>query len=119
MRYRLGDSQPFGRNVASPLATEKAVAQGRAALRGCALRCRPRRSRTALHGVSVQLALEDEVFAGRGVVDVIAPDGSGEAAVVNFVRKHSRVGKGRRAFEGVRWDFHAVTREEMLSIATV
>ncbi len=32
-----------------------------------------------------------------GVVDVITPDGTGEAAVYSYVRRHSRGGNGRRA----------------------
>jgi DSF synthase len=48
-----------------------------------------------------------------GVVDVITPDGTGEAAVYSYVRKHARGGSGRRAFEQVRREFEAVTREEL------
>jgi DSF synthase len=48
-----------------------------------------------------------------GVVDVITPDGTGEAAVYSYVRKHARGGRGRRAFEQVRREFEAVTREEL------
>ena len=33
-----------------------------------------------------------------GVVDVITPDGTGEAAVYSYVRRHTRGGNGRRAF---------------------
>ena len=48
-----------------------------------------------------------------GVVDVITPDGTGEAAVYGYVRRHTRGGNGRRAFEMVRREFEAVTREEL------
>ena len=48
-----------------------------------------------------------------GVVDVITPDGTGEAAVYSYVRRHARGGNGRRAFEQVRREFEAVTREEL------
>jgi DSF synthase len=48
-----------------------------------------------------------------GVVDVITPDGTGEAAVLSYVRKHSRGGAGRRAFEMVRREFEAITRSEL------
>jgi DSF synthase len=48
-----------------------------------------------------------------GVVDVITPDGTGEAAVYSYVRKHARGGAGRRAFEQVRREFEAVTRDEL------
>jgi DSF synthase len=48
-----------------------------------------------------------------GVVDVITPDGTGEAAVYSYVRKHTRGGAGRRAFEQIRREFEAVTRDEL------
>ena len=48
-----------------------------------------------------------------GVVDVITPDGTGDAAVYSYIRKHARGGNGRRAFEHVRREFEAVTREEL------
>ena len=54
-----------------------------------------------------------------GVVDVLAPDGTGEAAVYSYIRKHSRAGRGRRAFEQVRREFEAVTREELEKITAI
>ena len=54
-----------------------------------------------------------------GVVDVITPDGTGEAAVYSYVRRHARGGNGRRAFEQVRREFEAVTREELDRITTM
>ena len=54
-----------------------------------------------------------------GIVDVITADGTGEAAVANYVRKHGRGSNGRRAFERVRRDFEAVTKEELLHITNV
>ena len=39
-----------------------------------------------------------------GVVDVITPDGTGEAAVYSYVRKHAKNGHGRRGIERVRTD---------------
>jgi len=53
------------------------------------------------------------------VVDVITPDGTGEAAVYSYVRRHARGGNGRRAFEQVRREFEAVTREELDRITTM
>jgi DSF synthase len=53
------------------------------------------------------------------VVDVITADGTGETAVANFVRKHGRGSHGRRAFERVRRDHEAVTREELQRITDV
>ncbi|HVF63424.1 MAG TPA: crotonase/enoyl-CoA hydratase family protein [Casimicrobiaceae bacterium] len=48
-----------------------------------------------------------------GVVDVVTPDGTGEAAVYGFVKKHRRGGNGRRAFARMRRDFEAVPRKEL------
>ena len=52
-----------------------------------------------------------------GVVDVITPDGTGEAAVYSYVRRHARGGRGRRAYEQVRREFEAVTHEELDRVA--
>src|SRR5689334_21280814 len=54
-----------------------------------------------------------------GVIDVITADGTGEAAVASYVRKHGRGSHGRRAFERVRRDFEAVTRDELMHITSV
>jgi DSF synthase len=54
-----------------------------------------------------------------GVIDVIAPDGTGEAAIHSFIRRHSRGGNGRRAFETVRREFEAVTRGELDRITEI
>lgn len=54
-----------------------------------------------------------------GVVDVVAPDGTGEKAVYSYVRKHARAGRGRRAYERVRSDFEAVDRAELERITEI
>ena len=54
-----------------------------------------------------------------GVVDVVTPDGTGEAAVYGYVRKHFKAGNGRRAFERVRRDFEAVTRDELEHVTAI
>ena len=66
-----------------------------------------------------ELILSGNTYTARqlydmGIVDVITADGTGEAAVANYVRKHGRGSNGRRAFERVRRDFEAVTKEELL-----
>ena len=40
-----------------------------------------------------------------GVLNVITPDGTGEAAVYSYIRRHTRGGKVSRAFEQVRREF--------------
>ena len=54
-----------------------------------------------------------------GVVDVITPDGTGEAAVYSYIRKHAKQGNGRRAFERARGEVDAVTRDEMMRVLTI
>jgi DSF synthase len=54
-----------------------------------------------------------------GVVDVITADGTGEAAVYSYIRKHSKQGNGRRAFERARLEVEPITREEMLRILEI
>ena len=54
-----------------------------------------------------------------GVVDVITPDGTGEAAVYSYIRKHAKQGNGRRAFERARGEVEPVTRDEMIRVLDV
>jgi DSF synthase len=54
-----------------------------------------------------------------GVVDVITPDGTGEAAVYSYIRKHAKQGNGRRAFERARGEVEPVTRDEMMRVLNV
>jgi len=74
--------------------------------------------------ITEELILSGNTYTARqlydlGVVDVITADGTGETAVANYVRKHGRGSHGRRAFERVRRDFEAVTKEELLHITGV
>lgn len=54
-----------------------------------------------------------------GVVDVLATDGAGEAALLNYVRKHARFGNGRRAIESVRNEIAPVSRGELSEIVRI
>ena len=74
--------------------------------------------------ITEELILSGNTYTSRqlydmGIVDVITADGTGNAAVANYVRKHGRGSNGRRAFERVRRDFEAVTREELVHITRV
>ncbi len=74
--------------------------------------------------ITEELILGGNTYTARqlydmGIVDVITADGTGEAAVASYVRKHGRGSNGRRAFERVRRDFEAVTKEELLHITGV
>src|SRR5947208_12371953 len=54
-----------------------------------------------------------------GVVDVLAPDGAGDAAVYSFIRKHSKSSNGRRAIEMVRREVEPVTHEELMRVVNI
>ena len=54
-----------------------------------------------------------------GVVDVLTPDGTGEAAVYSYVRKHSKAANGRRAFERVRNEIAPISRDELMRVVEI
>lgn len=54
-----------------------------------------------------------------GVVDALAPDGAGEAAVHGFIKKHIRSANGRRAIEKIRQDIEPVTYEELMRVVHI
>jgi DSF synthase len=54
-----------------------------------------------------------------GVVDVLAPDGAGEAAVYSFIKKHSKSANGRRAIEMVRREIEPVTHAELMRVVEI
>jgi DSF synthase len=54
-----------------------------------------------------------------GVVDVLAPDDEGEAAVYSFIRKHAKAANGRRAIEMVRREVEPVTHEELMRVVGI
>ena len=71
-----------------------------------------------------RLIMSGTVYSARelydlGVVDVLTPDGTGEAAVYSYIRKHAKQGNGRRAFERARLEVDPVTREEMIRVLDV
>ena len=81
-------------------------------------------SRKVGRRVTDELITSGNTYSARqlfemGVVDVLTADGTGEAAVYSFVRKHARNGNGRRAIEQVRRDFDPITREELSRIADI
>jgi len=71
-----------------------------------------------------ELITSGSMYTGRqlyemGVVDVLAPDGEGEASVYSFVRKHARGANGRRAIEMVRREIEPVTHDELMRVAGI
>jgi DSF synthase len=68
-----------------------------------------------------ELIVSGRVYSARellemGVVDVITAEGTGEAAVDAFVRKHAKSGNGRRGFEVARGRVDGITREELVRV---
>ncbi len=64
------------------------------------------------------------LYTGRqlydmGVVDVLAPDGAGEAAVYSFIKKHAKAANGRRAVEAARREVTPLTYDELARVVTV
>ena len=74
-------------------------------------------------------AAEDMIISGTiysarqlydlGVIDVLTPDGTGEAAVHSFVSKHSKSMGGRQAFERARNVVSPVSEEELLRVVEI
>lgn len=54
-----------------------------------------------------------------GVVDVLAPEGTGEAAIYSYIRKHAKAANGRRGFERVRTEVSPVSRNELMQVVEI
>ena len=81
-------------------------------------------SRKVGRRLTEELITGGNLYTGRqlfdmGVVDVLAPDGAGEAAVYSFIKKHSKTANGRRAIETVRREIEPVTREELMRVVEI
>jgi DSF synthase len=50
------------------------------------------------------------------VVDVITPDGTGEAAVYAYIHKHARSANGRRGIETIAKEMQPLKHEELIRI---
>ena len=75
-------------------------------------------SRKVGRRVTEELITSGAIYTTRqlfdmGVVDVIAPDGMGEAAVCGYIRKHARSANGRRGLEAARREVEPILREEL------
>ena len=51
-----------------------------------------------------------------GIVDVITPTGTGEAAVESYVRKHARAANGRRGIEAIGKELNPLKHEELVRV---
>jgi DSF synthase len=71
-----------------------------------------------------EIITSGNMYTGRqlydmGVVDVLAPDGAGEAAVDSFIRKHAKASNGRRAIERLRHEIEPVSYDELMRVVGV
>ena len=81
-------------------------------------------SRKVGRRLAEELITSGNLYTGRelydmGIVDVLAPDEAGEAAVRSFIKKHSKAANGRRAIEAVRREIEPVTREELMRVVEI
>jgi DSF synthase len=79
-----------------------------------ARRLRMRQVEEIVAGGNVYTAAE---LYEMGVVDVLAEDGEGERAVVDFIREHARRGNARRAIGQVRQSVFPVEKEALVRTA--
>ena len=81
-------------------------------------------SRKVGRRVTEEMINSGNMYTGRqlydmGVVDVLAPDGAGEAAVYSFIRKHAKAANGRRAVEAARREVAPLSYDELSRVVTV
>jgi DSF synthase len=81
-------------------------------------------SRKVGRRITEELITSGAVYSARqlydmGVVDVITADGTGEAAVYGYIKKHARSANGRRALDQVRNELQPVTREELIRVVEI
>jgi DSF synthase len=74
--------------------------------------------------VADELITSGNIYTARqlfdlGVVDVLAPDGAGEATIYSFIKKHARAANGRRGIETARREVEALTRDELMRVVSV
>lgn len=60
-----------------------------------------------------------EDMLALGVVDVIAEDGAGEAAVQTFIKERARSRNGLAALAAVRRRVHSITYEELIDVVNI
>ncbi len=81
-------------------------------------------SRKVGRRIAEELITSGAIYSARqlfdmGVVDVITAEGTGEAAVYAYIRRHAKAANGRRAFERARAEVSPVTREELIRVVEV
>jgi DSF synthase len=78
-------------------------------------------SRKVGRRITEELITSGKIYSARelydlGVVDVITPTGTGEAAVESYVRKHARSGNGRRGVEAIAREMNPLKHEELVRV---
>lgn len=78
-------------------------------------------SRKVGRRVTEELITSGTIYSARqlydlGVVDVITPAGTGEAAVESYVRKHARAANGRRGIEAIGKEMNPLKHEELVRV---
>ncbi len=81
-------------------------------------------SRKVGRRITEELITSGNIYTARqlfdmGVVDVLAPDGAGEAAIYGYVRKHAKSSNGRRGIESARRAIDPITRDELVRVVHV
>jgi len=71
-----------------------------------------------------EMIISGTIYSARqlydlGVIDVLTPDGTGQAAVHSFVSKHSKSMGGRQAFERARNAVTPVSEDELLRVVEI
>src|SRR6266498_5506134 len=74
--------------------------------------------------VTEELITSGNIYSARqlydlGVVDVLAQDGDGEAALYGFIRKHAKSANGRRAIEQIRNEINPISHDELMRVASI
>ena len=54
-----------------------------------------------------------------GIVDIVTPQGAGEAGVYEYISKHQRSANGRRALEAVKRQVNPLTRSELSTVLNI
>jgi len=71
-----------------------------------------------------RLIVSGNIYTARelfdlGVIDVITPDGTGEAAVYSFIKRHSKSLNARRGLEQIAREFDPITYGELARVVEI
>ncbi len=81
-------------------------------------------SRKVGRRIAEELITSGNLYTARqlfdlGVVDVLAPDGAGEATVYSYIKKHAKAENGRRAIESVRRAVDPLEYDELVRVVGI